>query len=289
MIQAGWGEVKKYGRIFRNGVFYVVCDKLNQIVKKCCFVVSLLVALSFLKNDEKCEKMKRAPHKGCDELYTPDEIRLVYQKAGISCGAVKTEDLSFFYSNFLAEQGVDLIVYSDNYDNIFDSRTDSEGNLIKLTNEVVCLWLNNHYDVILSMKKFNRLNNFCVKCMSHYKLFEHEDSHVCCTKLTCHKCFRQSNCSRNMNGDKFQCDNCKILFYDQDCFFAHMSNRVFKPIQSNYNRLTPCQYLFFCDICDKICPRFIFFTKSNAINHIVTIAKHTKKIHYCYETRNNKK
>ena len=102
---------------------------------------------------------------------------------------------------------------------IFDSRTDSEGNLIKLTKEVVCLWLNNnHYDVILSMKKFNRLNNFCVKCMSHYKLFKHKDNHVCCTKLTCQKCFRQSNCSHNMNGDKFQCNNCKILFYDQDCF-----------------------------------------------------------------------
>ena len=57
--------------------------------------------------------MKRAPHKGCDELYTADEIRLVYQKCGIPSGAVKTEDLSFFYTNFLAEQDVDLVVYSD--------------------------------------------------------------------------------------------------------------------------------------------------------------------------------
>ena len=279
------GDVKKYGRIFRNGVFYVVCDKLNRVVKKCCFVVSLLVALSFLKNDEKCEKMKRAPHKGCDELYTPDEIRLVYQKAGISCGAVKTEDLSFFYLNFLAEQGVDLVVYSDNYDDniIFDSRTDSEGNLIKLTNEVVCLWLNNnHYDVVLSMRKFNRLAHFCVKCMSHYKQFEHKENHVCCTNLTCHKCFRQSNCPRNMNANKFQCNNCKIIFYDQDCFLAHMSNTVFKPMQSNYNRLTPCQYLFFCDACDKICPRFIFFSKSN-------VKKHKCDKSYCYHCQAYKK
>ena len=47
------------------------------------------------------------------------------------------------HSNFLQEQGVDLVVYSDNYnDNIInDSRTDENGELIKLT-DVVCLWLN---------------------------------------------------------------------------------------------------------------------------------------------------
>ena len=192
----------------------MLCAKLNTVVKNCCFVVSLLIALSFLKDDEKCKKMKRAPHKGCDDLYMPDEMRHVYQKAGISCGSVKTSDIPFFYSNFLAEQGFDLVVYSDNYDDniIYDSRTDSDGNLVKLTNEVVCLWLNNnHYDVILSMKKFNRLSHFCVKCMSHYKQFEHDANHVCYTNLTCHKCFRQSNCPRNMNGDKFQCSNHKII------------------------------------------------------------------------------
>ena len=98
-------QVKKYGRIFRNSVFYVVCDKLNQVIKNCCFVVSLLVGLSFLKNNEKCQKMKRAPHKGCDEVYTTDEIRFVYQKCGIPCGAVKTEDLSFSLHKFSCGAG----------------------------------------------------------------------------------------------------------------------------------------------------------------------------------------
>ena len=56
--------------------------------------------------------------------------------------AVKT-DISRVHSNFLQDQGVDLVVYSDNYnDNIInDSRTDENGELIKLT-DVVCLWLN---------------------------------------------------------------------------------------------------------------------------------------------------
>ena len=68
----GVGDVvKKYGRTFRNGVFQVLCPKLNSVVKNCCFVVSLLIGLSFLKDDEKCKKLKRAPHKGCDDLYTP--------------------------------------------------------------------------------------------------------------------------------------------------------------------------------------------------------------------------
>ena len=257
-------NIQKYGRVFRNGVFYVICDKLNQVVKNCCFVVSLLASLSFLKKDEKYVKMERNPHKGCDDLYTPDQIRNVYQKCGLPIGVVKTEDLSQVYSNFLAEQGVDLVVYSDKYYSniIYDSRTDENGDLIKLTNDVVCLWLNNkHYDVVLNMTKFAKLNHFCVKCMCHLGKFEHQDNHICNTKLTCQKCYRESNCPRIDGDNKIECSNCNILFFDFDCFRAHTVNRVFKPIQSNYQRLTPCQYLFFCSVCDKICPRFILFSK----------------------------
>ena len=257
-------NIQKYGRLFRNGVFYVICDKLNQVVKNCCFVVSLLVGLSFLKKDEKSVKMERTPHKDCYELFTSDQICDVYQKCGVPIGCVKTEDMSKVYSNFLAEQGVDLVVYSDKFDNniIYDSRTDENGDLIKLTDDVVCLWLNNkHYDVVLSMTKFSKLNNFCVRCMSHFGKFEHQDSHICNTKLTCQKCYRQTNCSRGNEINKIECPKCNILFFDFECFSAHLVNRVFKPIQSNYGRLTPCQYLFFCNVCDKICPRFIFIQK----------------------------
>ena len=231
--------IEKYGRKFRNGVFYVICDILNRTIKNCCFIVSLLVGLSYLKKDEKYVKMERAPHKGCDDLYTPDQIRNVYQKCGIPPGAVKTVDFSRVYSNFLAEQGVDLVVYSDNYNDniiydsrIYDSRTDENGELIQLTDNVVCLWLNNkHYDVVLTMRKFAKLNNFCVKCMSHLGSFEHIDNHICNTKLTCQKCFTQSNCPKD-TGYKVECTNCNILFYDPDCF---------------------------CKTCDKITPRFTFF------------------------------
>ena len=285
------GIVKKYGRSFRNGVFQVICPKLNSVVKNCCFVVSLLIGLSFLNEDEECKKMKRAPHKGCDDLYTPDQIRHVYQAAGIPSGSVKTSDIPLFYSNFLAEQGVDLVVFSQNYDDniIYDSRTDDDGNLIKLTNELVCLWLNNnHYDVILSIKKFNRLSHFCVKCMSHLKQFEHKDNHICYTKLTCHKCFKQSNCPRIMTDEKIQCNICKIIFYSRECYLSHLSNRIFKPIQSNYNLLTPCQYLFFCEECDKICPKYVFYKKSNVKKHkcgnmyCFHCQAYKKKDHYCY-------
>ena len=278
-------EVKKYGRVFRNGVFYVICDKLNQVIKHCCFVVSLLAALSFLKKDEKYIKMERNLHKGCDEIYSADEIRHVYQKCEIPCGGgVKTEDLDCVYSNFLVAQGVDLVVYSDKFDNIiYDSRTDNNGNLIKLTNEVVCLWLNNnHYDVVLNMTKSAKLSNFCVKCMSHLRKFEHQDNHICNTKLTCHKCYRQSNCPQEKNEVKIECSKCGILFFDFECFAVHMSNRIFKPMQSNYRRLTPCQYLFFCIECDKICPRFISYTKTN-------VKKHKCNKRFCYHCQLYKK
>ena len=284
--------LQKYGRLFRNGVFYVICDKLNKLVKNCCFVVSLLVALSFLKKDEKSVKMERAPHNDCYVLYTSEQICDVYQKCGLSVGVVKTEDLHKVYTNFLAVQGVDLVVYSDKFENniIYDSRTDENGDLIKLTNDVVCLWLNNkHYDVVLSMTKFSKLNNFCVRCMSHLGQFEHQDNHICNTKLTCQRCYRQTNCSRVYEkNDKIECAKCNILFYDFECFSNHMTNRIFKPIQSNHGRLTPCQYLFFCDICDKICPRFIFYTKTNVKKHncdkvfCYHCKNYKKKDHYCY-------
>ena len=49
--------------------------------------------------------MKRNPHKDCDELYTADEIRSVYQKCRITCGAVKTEDLAIFLFEFSCGTG----------------------------------------------------------------------------------------------------------------------------------------------------------------------------------------
>ena len=98
--------------------------------------------------------------------------------------------------------------------------------------------------------------------MSHLGSFEHVDNYICNTKLTCQKCYTESNCSRN-DENKLQYSNCNILFFDPDCFRTHMFNKVFKPIQFNYTRLTPCQYLFFCNGCDKICPHFTFFSKIN--------------------------
>ena len=191
--------------------------------------------------------------------------------------------MSQVYSNFLAEQGVDLVVYSDKFDNIiYDSRTNESGDLIKLTNNVVCLWLNNsHYDVVLNMTKFAKLNHFCVKCMSHLRKFEHQDNHICNTKLTCQKCYRQSDCPRDENNSgKIECSNCNILFFDYECFCAHTVNRIFKPMQSNH-RLTPCQY-FFCDVCDKIFPLFIFFSKTN-------VKKHKCDKAFCYHCQQYRK
>ena len=259
-------EVIKYGRVFRNGVFYVICEKLNQVIKNCCLVVSLLVALSFLKKMKNILKWKETLIRGVMNYTVQMKFETFIENAEYRVGGGETEDLDCVYSNFLAQQGVDLVVYSDKFDNIiYDSRTDDNGNLIKLTNDVVCLWLNNkHYDVVLSMTKFSKLSNFCVKCMSHLKKFEHQENHICNTKLTCQKCYKQSNCPRENNGGnntKIECSNCGILFFDYKCFVAHTVNRIFKPIQSNHQRLTPCQY-FFCTECDKICPRFVF-TKTN--------------------------
>ena len=75
------------------------------------------------------------------------------------------------------------------------------------------LWLNNkHYNVVLSIHKFAKLNHFCVKCMSHLGSFEHIDNHICNTKLRCQKCFTQSNCPKD-TGYKVECTNCNIFVF----------------------------------------------------------------------------
>ena len=132
------------------------------------------------------------------------------------------------------------------------------------------------------MTKFAKLSKFCVKCMSHLRKFEHQDNHIFYTKLTCQKCYRQSNCPREKNDIKIECSLCRILFFDFDCFSAHTTNRIFKPIQSNHRQLTPCQYLFFCKTCNKICPRFIFYTKTD-------VKKHKCNKRFCYHCQLYKK
>ena len=127
-----------------------------------------------------------------------------------SPGGVETKELFSVYEHFLEPQGVDLVVYSDKYQDciVYDSRTDENGDLIKLTDKIVCLWLNNnHYDVVLNMRKFSKLNpsSFCVKCMSYFSSFEHSDNYICNSNLTCQKCFKQSKCLTNC---KIECSNC---------------------------------------------------------------------------------
>ena len=72
-----------------------------------------------------------------------------------SPGGVKTKEFFSVYKHFLEPQGVDLVVSdSDKYQDfiVYDSRTDENGDLIKLTDTIVCLWLNNnHYDVVLNI------------------------------------------------------------------------------------------------------------------------------------------
>ena len=89
-------EVKKYGRVFRNGVFYVICEKLNQLIKNCCFVVSLLAALSFLKKD--ILKWRETLIKGVMN-YTVQMKFETFIKNAEYCGGggVKTEDLDCLF------------------------------------------------------------------------------------------------------------------------------------------------------------------------------------------------
>ena len=205
--------------------------------------------------------MGRAPHKPVDDLHDIEEIINVYQKCGIPPGAVKTKEFLSVYKHFLEPQGADLVVYSDKYQDciVYDSRTDKNVDLIKLTDKTVSLCLNNkHYDVVLNMRKFSKVNpsSFCAKCMSQFSSFEHIDTHICNSNLTCQKCFKQSKCLTNC---KIQCSDCKIIFYNEECFSNHLTNRVFKAMQSNNGKIPPCQFFFVQHVTKLF--RVLFFIK----------------------------
>lgn len=54
---------------------------------------------------------------------------------------------------------------------IYDPQRDENSNIIKLTNKVIGLCLNEkHYDLVLNFKQFmfGSNHNFCIKCMKYY-------------------------------------------------------------------------------------------------------------------------
>lgn len=139
----------------------------------------------------------------------------------------------------------------------------------RLTNNIIFLWLNdNHYDVVLSPKTFSQrnINNFCFKCMKYYSRLEFATTHVCKTDFSCLKCYSTMGCA-NEDDFRHQCELCKIIFCNRECYRKHLTNRIFTPKQSNYTKRTPCQYFFFRKTCYRTVTRYFFIKSGKALMH----------------------
>lgn len=254
--QIGKGKpLTKLGREVRKGVFQIRSDGLDKDVRGCCFVLSVLCGMSFLKNDEKAKKIRLNMNVCLNEIFTVQDVLTVYEQAKLVVGGVKTTQLASFYENYLRTKQIDLVVFSkEHYDSIiYDSRLDKNDELSRLTDNVIYLWLNdNHYDLILAPKQFSRITrcSFCYKCMRYFKNGETSASHTCRTKRTCLKCYSFSKCD-NERGAMIECSSCNILFTNIQCFQKHLQNKVFMN-----GTVTPCNAYFFCKKCYKIISHF---------------------------------
>ena len=153
------------------------------------------------------------------------------------------------------------------------------------------LWLNdNHYDLILSPKGFSELNlsQFCFKCMRYYAACEYANTHVCRTAhSTCLKCYGSTKCEDEKDF-KIKCTSCCVVFRNKTCFQNHLFEKIFKGEKSNGGKITPCQYMFFCETCYKITPRFIRVGRDKTAKHDCEKSfcfhcnKHLKRDHQCF-------
>ena len=209
----------------------------------------LCLSLSFLRKDERERKIRSTPNK-LNTIFSRDEIVAIYRICGISekvkiCG----KHYEIVYKRYLKEKGIDLVVFSDLYYNmiVYDSRTDEHGNILRLTNDVVCLWLNrNHYDVVENMRIFTKsTTSFCEKCMQSLSckgkvVF----NHVCRTFTTCRKCYSSAEeCTSENDVMMLQCSSCNVIFENSLCFQNHLFQKVFIG-QDKRTKITPCQYFF---------------------------------------------
>ena len=78
------GGVNKYVKNmvgnFITELFYVICSDLNQLIKNSCFVVSLLLALSHLRKDDKYIKWEEH-HINLLMIYTISKKLLMFIKS----------------------------------------------------------------------------------------------------------------------------------------------------------------------------------------------------------------
>ncbi|CAB3985445.1 DNA polymerase, partial [Paramuricea clavata] len=259
----GRTSASKHGRGVRNGVFQVVSSKK-------CFALSLLVGKSFLQKDKQYDVLNVRRNTELTTLYTDAQIDNIYACANVPQGSVRIDQCHLFYENYLRADNIDLVIFSKSrHDSIvYDSRLDASGNIHRITENVIFLWLNDaHFDLILSSRKFmkNSGSRFCMKCMKYFRVFENATTHVCHTVNTCKKCYAHEAKCVGEESFKIECSECHVLFYNRKCFTKHLTHAIFK---NNYSKNVPaCRFFFFCKTCYRIVPRMTRIRTKKSIKH----------------------
>ena len=178
------------------------------------------------------------------------------------------------YERYLKEKGVDLVVFSDLYYNtiVYDSRTDEHGNILRLTNDVVCLWLNrNHYDVVENMRIFTKSTiSFCEKCMrSLSRKGEFVFNHVCRTFTTCRKCYSSGEECTSENDVMLQCSSCNVIFENSFCFQNHLFQKFLR-VKINVRKLLLASIFSFAT---RVTKSYLDFYLSQKIKALFMIAR----------------
>jgi hypothetical protein len=202
-------------------------------VKQSCFAQALLVGKSFLQKDNRYTILNTNRNADLTTLYTTDEITNVYETAGVRVGPVRIDQCQLFYEKYLLPDNIYLVVFSKSQQDsiVYDSRLDEMGNIHRITNNVIFLWLNDaHYDLILSPKDFSKVSKsrYCFSCMKHFYQHDTKETHVCKTVYSCKSCYsNDKKCVKEANF-KIECTECHILFYNRGCFERHLTKRIFK-------------------------------------------------------------
>jgi hypothetical protein len=170
----------------------------------------------------------------------------------------------------LPNDNIDLVVFSKSQHDtiVYDSRLDGYGNIHRITNNVIFLWLNDaHYDLIVSPTHFAKVNSsrYCFVCMRYYALHETKQTHICRTVNLCRSCYSNTvKCAKESNF-KIECTQCHVLFYNSSCFQNHLTKRIFK--NSWDKEVLPCNFFIFCKTCYKKVPRMQKTTCKKATKH----------------------
>ena len=281
------GELKKYGRDFKLGVFNInYGGDLKKSCPNACFSVCVLVGLHYLRKTKGWELLTMRKKK-IEEVLTEDEVLEFYEQIGKgrkSC-VVLGSDFPIVYERYLKSKNIDLVVFSLLYDNtiVYDSRTDVNGQLTRLTNDVIGVWLNNeHYDLVLNFSKFiygPGRTSVCVKCMKRKR-----EGHICCVPNMCFLCYTFHDIVRDLSPSVV-CALCNLYFTNQNCLINHYHNRCFE-FDKKY---TPCEFFKYCEKCGSIVQRKRFHRKGvhlhNCDKTFCNVCnKYAKKPHFCYMT-----